>query len=522
MSTRRTRRKRSEDIQPSDTRPRQLSLPDQPLQRLNEGQIEQIHEAALYILNHIGVRFNHEEAIDLFRHAGARVEDGRVYLDWPLLEPLLNSAPGHYTLHGRSTTANVTIGHTPSGINQCATMPGGGAPYVRDLNGHRRPGTLADLANFARLSQQSPLIHVAARKAVEAQDVPPEIRHLICWYALLTLTDMPIQSGFVNGRAEAEEVIQLLSAVYGGEAMIDGTPVMHCSVNANSPLLYDRPMLESLLCFARYGQPILIAPFVMAGITGPTTLAGMLAQQNAEALAGIALTQLVRPGTPVLYGTASSNVDLRNANPAIGSPESAVAISACAQLARRYGLPSRGGGALTDSPTPDAQSNYERMFTLLTSVLSGVHYLMHALGILESYLTMSYEQFVIDLELLGMIEHFLRPIEVSAETLALEAIAAAVNSGHFLETAHTQRHYRDAHFLPHLSLRQPYEQWLDMGGRDATQRANAHCRALLDSYQPPTLNPQTTIQLSDTLNHLLKPYSSTDPTPFLKTLSIDN
>lgn len=517
MRTRRTRRKKTEDTRPLDTRPRQLSLPDQLLQRLSEGQVEQIHEAALYILEHIGVRFNHEEALNYFRRAGAKVEDGRVYLDWPLLQPLLATTPDHYTLHGRHPAANLTIGGS-----HCATMPGGGAPYVRDLNGHRRPGTLADLANFARLSHQSPLVHVVARKAVEAQDVPPEIRHLICWYALLTLTDMPIQSGFVNGRAEAEDVIQLLAAAYGGEAAIDGTPVMHCSVNANSPLLYDRPMLESLLCFARYGQPILIAPFVMAGITGPSTLAGMLAQQNAEALAGIALVQLVRPGTPVLYGTASSNVDLRNANPAIGSPESAVAISACAQLARRYNLPSRGGGALTDSPTPDAQSNYERMFTLLTSALSGVHYLMHALGILESYLTMSYEQFVIDLELLAMIEHFLRPIEVSAETLALEAIAAAVNSGHFLETTHTLRHYRDAHFLPQLSLRQPYEQWLDTGGRDATQRANAHCRALLDTYQPPSLDPTTTHQLTDTLHHLLKSYSPIDPAPFLRELSIDN
>ena len=271
------------------------------------------------------------------------------------------------------------------------------------------------------------------------------------------MADKPIQSGFVGGQAEVDDVLAMLAIVFGGEDALVDRPVAHCSVNANSPLLYDAPMLESLITFARYGQPVLIAPFVMAGVTGPTTLAGALAQQNAEVLAGIILTQLVRPGTPVLYGCASSNVDLRNGNPAIGSPESAVSIAVCAQLARRYALPCRGGGALTDSPIPDAQSNYERMYTLMTSFMSGVHYLMHGLGTLESYLTMSYEQFVIDLDSLAMIRNLLQPFEISEETLALDAIHEVGPGGHFLDTAHTRRHYREAHFRPQIGLRQPYE-----------------------------------------------------------------
>jgi trimethylamine--corrinoid protein Co-methyltransferase len=242
---------------------------------------------------------------------------------------------------------------------------------------------------------------------------------------------------------------------------------------------------------------VLISPFVMAGVTGPATLAGALAQHNAEVLAGATLVQLIRPGTPVLYGTASSNVDMRNAAPAIGSPESAVTISACAQLARRYNLPCRGGGALTDSPLPDAQSNYERMFTLLTSVLSGVNYLMHGLGVLESYLTLSYAQFVIDLELLGMVQRFVRPLEVSEDTLALDTIAEVGPGGHFLEAAHTLSHYREAHFIPNVSLRQPNDQWLAEGAKDAVERAGERCREMLESYVKPPIAPAVEGQLQD-------------------------
>jgi trimethylamine--corrinoid protein Co-methyltransferase len=188
---------------------------------------------------------------------------------------------------------------------------------------------------------------------------------------------------------------------------------------------------------------------------------------------------------------------MRNAAPAIGSPESAVSIAVCAQLARHYGLPCRGGGALTDSPIPDGQSNYERMFTLLTSVLSGVNFLMHGLGILESYLTLSYEQFVMDLELLGMVRRLAQPLDISPETLALDTIHAVGPGGHFLDARHTMQHYRDAHFLPHISLRRPYEQWQTEGARDATQRANERCRQMLESYVPPEMDAAVASQLYD-------------------------
>lgn len=490
------RKRRPRLMEPYKVPDQLIHLPTSPLEWLSGGQIEQLHEASFHILSHTGVIFDEAQALAYFRSAGARVEENRVTLERDLVESCLASVPAQYTLLARNPDRSVTIGG-----GTCAVMPGGGPPYVLDLDGQRRLGTLADVENFARLSAMSPEVQVMARKAVEAQDIPPSIRHLLCWQAILTLNDKPGQSGYPGGRAEAEDVLQMLALTFGGEEAIKGTPVTHCSVNVNSPLRYDRPMLESLITFARYGQPVLISSFVMAGVTGPATLAGTLAQHNAEVLAGLVLTQLVRPGTPVLYGTASSNIDMRNAAPAIGSPESAISIAVCAQLARYYGIPSRGGGALTDSPLPDAQSNYERAFTLLTSVLSGINFLMHGLGVLESYLTLSYEQYVIDLELLGMVREMVRPPDISTETLALETIDRVGPGGFFLDAQHTLRHYRQAHFLPQISLRQPYQQWVSEGAHDAVERANRRCREMLESYQKPAFDPEVEGKLRDFVLH---------------------
>lgn len=467
-----------------------LSLPTSRLELLTKGQIEQIHHASLQILEQTGIVVNEETAVSTLKQAGAKVRGNHIWLDADLVMNAVALAPASYTLHARNPANSVTVGG-----DQCVVMPGGGPPFVRDLDNVRRAGTLADVANFAKLSQMSPSVHVMARKAVEAQDLPAATRHLDCWHTMLTLTDKPIQSGFVNGRSEAEDALQMLAITFGGESGIDGTPVAHCSVNANSPLLYDKPMLEGLIEFAKRGQPVLISPFVMSGVTGPTSVAGTIALQNAEVLAGIALAQLIRAGTPVLYGAASSNVDMRNANPAIGSPESAQSIAISAQLARFYNLPCRGGGALTDSPIPDAQSNYERMMTLYTSLLSGVNYLMQGLGILESYLTISYAQFVIDLELLEGLRHIFAPIEVNEESLALEAIAQAGPGGHFLDVAHTLRTYRDAHFMPSISIREPFEQWEAAGEKTAVHRATQKCRQLLEAYEQPALSGETAVAL---------------------------
>ena len=459
---------------------------------LTEAQVEQIHEAALNVLQGTGVLFKSDDALLHFRRAGARVEEGRVYLERGLIEACLKTAPAQFTLHARNPANDLTIG----GPNTAAA-PSGGAPYVRGLDGVRRTGTLADMQNFARLSHLSPDVHIMARKAVEAQDVPAPIRHLDCWRALLTLTEKPGISGTVFGRPEAEDTLQMLAIVFGGEAAIDGRPVGLCNINSNSPLVFDKPMAEGLMSFAARGQPVVVTPFVMAGVMGPATLAGSLALHNAEVLAGVALAQIVRPGAPTLYGTATSNVDMRNASPAIGSPESALSVAVAAQMARRYGLPCRGGGALTDSHLPDAQANYERMQTLMVSVLAGVNVMLHGLGTLDSYLTIDYEQFVIDMEIIAMLRQLASPLEITPETLALDTISDIGPGGFYLDAPHTMRHYRRAHFLPRISLRQFHDQWAAEGSSDAAQRANALCREMLAAYVQPPLDPAVAAQLDD-------------------------
>jgi trimethylamine---corrinoid protein Co-methyltransferase len=475
---------------PGLSRPIVSGLPR--LNFLTEGQVEQIHQAALHILSRTGINFASPEAVEIFRQAGARVDGQRVYLEADLIGHCLATPPAAYRLHSRNPANSLDIGGATTVL-----MPTGGAPYARGLDGVRRPGTLADVENFARLSAMSPEVHALARKPVEAQDVPLAVRHLACWRAIMLLSDKPVNAGFVNGRPEAEDALAMLAAVFGGESAIDGRPVAQCSINVNSPLLYDRAMTEGLLAFARLGQPVVVTPFVMAGAMGPATLAGALAQHNAEVLAGVALTQLVRPGTPVMYGTATSNVDLRSGSPAIGSPESALSVGVAAQLARHYGLPCRGGGALTDSHLPDAQSNYERMLVLLVTVLSGVNFVLHGLGTLESYLTICYEQFVIDLELVAMLRHLVQPLEINADTLALDTIDQIGPGGFFLDAAHTLRHYRQAHFLPRLSLRQSHDQWLADGAPDAAARANRLCREILESYVQPPIDSQAAARLDD-------------------------
>lgn len=459
---------------------------------LDPASLDRIHEASFSILERTGVVFRSDVALDHFRRAGARMAGGRVHFTRELVESALARAPAEYTLRARNPANSIRIGG-----RACAVMPGGGPPFVRDMDGVRREGRLADVENFARLSALAPEIHVLTRKPVEAMDLPVPVRHLHCWRAILTLADKPTQSGFVNGREEAEDALEMLDIVHGGDGGLAAHARAHCSVNVNSPLTYDLAMAESLMAFAAAGQVVVVSPFVMAGVTGPTTLAGAIAQQNAEVLAGIVLTQLVRPGVPVLYGCASSNIDMRSAAPAIGSPESALCTAVCAQLARRYGLPCRGGGALTDSPVPDAQSHYERTFTLLASVLAGVNFLMHGAGILESYLTISYEQFVIDLEILAMVQRLASALDVSAQTLALDTIDDIGPGGFFLEAEHTLEHYRDAFFMPALSLRQGEPQWRESGARDALARAGERCRQLLDGYREPAMDAGVRARLDD-------------------------
>ncbi len=480
---RRGRVRRHAETETTTPPPRQIINRHPKLALMSDDQAAAIHAASLRILETTGVIFREEKAVSLFRDAGTRVDGERIYIGSDLIARALETAPAIYTLRAADPTFDVNVGG-----DHIAVMPAGGPPFIYDLDRQRRPGTVADLDMLVKLAHVSPAINVVGRKMIEAQDVAPPSRHLPCWQSCLTLSSKPVQSGFVHGGYEARDVMRMLSIVHGGDDAVRGTPRAQTNVNVNSPLVFDRPMTEALMVFAEWGQPVQVSPFVMAGVSGPATMAGALAQHNAEILAGVVLTQLVRPGAPVLYGSATSNVDLRSGAPAIGSPESAFAIAASTQLARFHGLPSRAGGALTDSPIPDMQSAYERAMTLTTSVLSGVNFIMHGAGILESYLSVSPAQLVMDCEMLDSLGVLTGPLEVNEDTLALDVINAVGPGGMFLGSEHTQSRFRDVHFLPEIAVRQGHEQWQAEGGHDALARAEDRCRELLENYVAPEMN----------------------------------
>jgi trimethylamine--corrinoid protein Co-methyltransferase len=302
--------------------------------------------------------------------------------------------------------------------------------------------------------------------------------------ATFTLTDKAIIDA-AHGRIISQDVLDMAGIVFGG---LDGDPVLGGVINASSPLRYDQRMTGGLVNFSRHGQVVVVTPFILAGAMSPLPVAAALAQQNAEALSGIALAQLVRPGAPVIYGGFTTNMDMRSGSPAFGTPEGAWALFAGAQLARRYNLPYRGSGSLTTAKVPDAQAAYETMWTLWPAVLARTNFIFQSMGWLDGGLTLSYEKFVMDAEMAAMFYHFFQGFEINEDTLALDMIDLIGPAGHHFDTPHTQAHYATAFFETALADRQGYDTWQFQGSRDAYQRANAVWKDILSSYEPPGID----------------------------------
>jgi trimethylamine--corrinoid protein Co-methyltransferase len=477
----RSRHNRRKSSPLTETPFRLLRNPYPPFGVLSPEQLEQIHQASLDILKTIGIEFLDEETLEVWAEAGAQVErsTGRVRLDPGLVMAAIAQAPAHFTLRARNPAHNLVIGG-----NFISMAPGAGCPYVSDFKRGRRPGTLAAYQEIVRLVQQCPPLHLVGGVMVEPQDVAVPIRHLEQLYSQFTLSDKAVITP-ARGREVATDCIHMARLVFGNttEAVQLGI------INANSPLRYDAQMLGGLITYARAGQPIIITPFILAGAMSPITLAAALAQHNAEALAGVALTQLVKPGVPVIYGGFTTNIDMQTGGPAFGGPEGALAMFAGAQLARYYGLPYRGSGSLNNAKTPDAQAGYETQMTLWPAVLAQANVIHHSAGWLEAGLVFSYEKFMLDVEGLRMMARLLDGIEVNAETLALDSLAEVGPGGHHFGTAHTMARFRSEFYLPILSDRQHYDAWVEQGSLDAGQRAYQLWQELLANYEAPPLDP---------------------------------
>ncbi len=462
---------------------------------LSADEIEAIHQTSLRVLEEVGLNIHHAEGFELFRAAGALVDEAtrRVRIGRDLVAAALATAPATVTLGTRNPNRSIMVG----GDHLCFTTVLG-PPYCSDLARGRRPGTLADYCDFVRLAQHFNVVHMNGGSPVEPQDVAIPVRHLEAAHAMLTLSDK-IPYVFCHSRQRIHDVFEMIAITRGLTLdELKDAPSTFSIINVNSPLQYDIPMAGGIIEMARFGQPTLITPFTLAGAAAPVAMAGALAAQNAEALCGIVMAQLARPGAPVVYGSAATGVDMRSGAPNYGSPEFAKGIQISAQLARRYRLPSRMS-VMTSSTVPDVQASLQSQMSLFAAVSGGGNLVMHAAGWLEGGLCSSFEKFVIDVEMLQNMVAYLDPVRVDAETLSLDEIAAVGPGGHFFAAPSTMATYETAFYQPFLYDLRNYGSWAEAGSQDATQRAHRIYQQALREYQPPPMADDARGALDDFL-----------------------
>lgn len=453
---------------------------------LSRDQVEEIHQTSMRVLASVGVNFPSEEALSVFERHGFKIEGSCVYLRETQLLDALRTAPDTFTLHARNAERTVPVGGDP-----VVFAPGYGAPFLIDAEGQKRVPTVEDYRNLTRLADALPHQDVSGHLLVEPGDLPAETAHVHMLYAHMVHSDKPF-IGSVAGELGARHTMDMVRILFGD---VSDQAVTLGVISSLSPLKYSPDMLDALIIYARHRQPLLIANLAMAGITAPITLVGLLAMQNAELLAGIALAQLISPGTPVIYGTTSTNIDMRTGALTIGSPELAQVTASHMQLARRYGLPSRGSGALTDANFLNAQAGLESMMGLLTAVNAGADFVLHAAGILSSYLAFSYEKFVLDDEMCGRARRFHQPPAVNQDTLAYDVIANVGPGGNFLREKQTVRRCRSEFWRPSVSDRTELDAWVKAGRPDVVERARQRWQTLLAEHEDPPLDRTTARQL---------------------------
>jgi trimethylamine--corrinoid protein Co-methyltransferase len=457
-----------------------------PLYNLvDEEALELIHETSLRILSEIGIAFYDEEAISILREHGAEVGDDSVArFDPALVGEYLAKAPATFTQLARNPEKSLIIG----GRHVCFA-PVYGPPYVYDLARGRREATLADFERFVKLAYMSQYTHHSGGTVVEPTDLPVSSRHLDMLYSHIKFSDKPFM-GSVTSAENAADSVALAEILFGRDAM-KSQPALLSLINISSPRRLDDRMLGALKVYARANQATIITPFVLSGAMAPVTIAGTVAQVNAEALAGIVFSQMVRAGAPVVYGSFQTTIDLQSGAPVFGAPESQLSLYLSAQLARRYHLPFRSGGMFASAKIADVQAGYESIMSLLPTIMGGVNFVLHAAGWLENGLAAGYEKFVLDNEMLGMVHKLMEGVDLSEDAFAMQSIETVDPGGHHLGTEHTMRHFRTAFYRAQLFDYNSAEQWLIDGGKDGVQRAHESYKQMLKEYEAPELDPGT-------------------------------
>jgi trimethylamine--corrinoid protein Co-methyltransferase len=465
---------------------KQLARAYPPIEPLSRDEVQAIHEAGLTILEEIGMRVLEPQARRLYRMAGADVDEAemRVRFDRAMVMERIATVPSSFELRARDPKKNVKVGG-----QFCILSSVGGPAYVMDNDRGRRPGTYAEMCDYLKLVQSFNVLHQEGGGPFEPLDLDAGTRHLDLYYAQITLLDKNWQPQTLgHGRTMDALEMAAISLGTAREKLAQEMPVFTGIINTNSPLQLDVPMAEGLMALASHGQVNVITPFTLAGAMSPVTLAGALAQQHAEALAGIVLTQIVRPGVPVMYGGFTSNVDMRTGAPAFGTPEYTQAAQITGQLCRLVGVPFRSSN-VTAANSVDAQAAYESAMSLWGCLMGGANLVLHAAGWLGGGLTASFEKLVVDCEMLQMMAAYFDPPAVDAETLALDAVREVGPAGHFFGAAHTMQRYERAFYAPLVSNWDNYDSWLERGQATARERANTVWKRMVSEYVQPPLDP---------------------------------
>ena len=442
------------------------------------------------LVSEMGVEFMHEGALELFRQAGQKVEGNNVKFDPEFILAQVAKAPREFDIIARNPANNVHIG----GQNM---VFGGvyGPPFVRDLD-KRYDATFLDYQNFVKLAHMFPELDTAGGVICEPNDASLDTRHIDMTYALATLSDKMFMGNVVSG-PNARDVIDMASIIHGGRDKIEATPATISLINCNSPLRWDDRMLDSLFEYSAANQAVVLTPFILMGAMSPVTIPASLVQQIAEALSGIALAQLIRPGAPVVFGSFLSNIDMQSGSPQFGTPESAIGMLCTGQIARHFGLPFRAGGGLNSSQTVDAQAGYETVMTMHATFLAGANWVMHTAGWLEGGLVASYEKFVMDVEVLRMMQAEFTPLEIDEASLAFDAHVEAGHGGHFLGTMHTMERFRDCFYRPFLSSADNFDRWTRNGEKTTDIRANEIAKKMISEYEAPAMDDAIKAELDE-------------------------
>jgi trimethylamine--corrinoid protein Co-methyltransferase len=450
---------------------------------LTEEALEVIEANAETVLEDIGINFvNNPAALARWRGVGADVSGERVRIPRGLARQLCKTAPSRYTQHARNPARSVDIGG-----NTLVCAPVYGPPFVRDTAGGRRYATIADFQKFVKLGYMSKWLHHSGGTVCEPTDVAVNKRHLDMMLAHMTLSDKPFM-GSVTEPSRAQDSVEMCEILFGKE-FVQENAVMTSLINVNSPMTFDDVMAGALEVYAANNQACIVSPFIVGGAMAPVSVAGTLTQVLAEVLAGIAYSQLIRPGAPVIFGAFVSSIDMNSGAPTFGTPEASKIIYGAGQLARRLGLPFRSGGGLCGSKLPDAQAAYETAHTHNAALLGGVNFMLHACGWLEGGLVSSFEKFVMDSDQLGVLHHMAQGVEVDKNAQAMDAIREVGPSGHYLGCAHTQANFKDAFWRSELLDYKPFETWDEEGARDTMTLASARVDYLISNYQKPVLDP---------------------------------